>query len=364
MCAELKRSRLLRPPLSLNNIEEAKVTDDPYVIESRKVPPNRISAILANVPVLVQLLSLVTGVLGILVPGLGYLTHERRVLMLSLPREALEYGPYQAALTGFSVCWHLPWRMAYAATSGNGWVLSISLGILAILLTRGAIFRRCRRSPAKALVVLLLVQIPVVLVSLGYSLAVTLARNDAAEHHGKGPITLPERARFETRSWIENPTIEYRCRATELAGLSGWLMLLTVIMLRESRRHAAGSEGMFRTCFSLCGAGFLMLAVFLCGQIPTAHAYAQWGFSYPVVAEIATRCDEDLAKSLKGDTVRAWDISIGAKSEYLLVHRTDSARVKWFLRPVTQPGGGRCSSLAAETVIPPELDVTNGEARP
>ncbi len=75
-------------------------------------------------------------------------------------------------------------------------------------------------------------------------------------------------------------------------------------------------------------------------------------------------CDEDLAGSLKSGTATAGDISIGAKYEYVLVRRRDSTPERWFVRPLTRAGGGRCSSLAAQTVIPPPEIVAATELKP
>ena len=218
---------------------------------------------LANIPALVQLLSLLTGVLGILVPGLGYLAHERRVLMLNVPREFLEYGPYQSALTGFSVCWHMPWRMAHAATSGLSWMAVLSLGILAVFLFRRVIFRTWR-SPAGALAAFLLLEIPAVLVSLGYVQLVTVARNEAPRPPAGGEFTVLDRMQFQAHGWIQNSAPEKRVQADALAGVSGWLMLFTMTLFLESRRRAAVSDGVVRTFFRASGAVALLLSVFFC----------------------------------------------------------------------------------------------------
>jgi hypothetical protein len=330
------------------------MADDRYILESRGIEHDRFSAVLSNVPILVQLFSLVGGVLGILVPGLGYLTHERRVLMLSVPRESLEYGPYQAALTGFSVCWHLPWQMAYALTSGPNWMMGISLAVLTVILLRTLAIRKIFRPSTKTLAVLLVLQITGVVTSLGYSQVITLERNEVPQALGRGGFSLIERARLQTRGWIENPTPATRARASALAGLSGWLTLFAVTMMLESQRLAAKSRGAVRFCFKACQGAFLVLSVFLCGQIPTAHAYAQWGFTYPSVVGVAAKCDADLAKSIKSGEADAWDISMGAKYEYLLVRNANLKQGKWFVQPLIRPGGGKCSSLAADEVIPPE----------
>jgi hypothetical protein len=309
-------------------------------------PPSLISRLTKDIPTSIQVLGLVSGFIGVAVPGIGYLTHERRVQLLDLPREVFEYGPYQAALTGCAALWHLPWRMVNAMTVGNTLIRLVAITALVIAFFRKPLLRRWR-NPRMSLAAVTLLMVLVAISGKTYSNLITLQRDQQ-------PSMLSDHGRATTFEWLQNPNDANNVLVDALAGVIGWLILAATVAAIEFKLLARSpvtvvSRSAWAGVVSSCVALF-----FLIGQLPTAHAYASWGFRYPKVVGLSPKFDDTLAALLTGGKVWAWDVSLGAKAEYLLVKE---AGQPWRLQPMHRSGGGRCAALGAEEVIALDTNV-------
>jgi hypothetical protein len=305
---------------------------------------DRLTKAWGQIPQVLQLASAVSAFVVFVVPSLGYLALRHRALLLQLPEGVLTYPTEELALTGVALLWRLPWRMLAALfdVAAPTWIPSLLVLALCIAVQLG----RKRRATFQLIVSAALCA-GLILAALAYrELVVFDAIGAGARKIADDPLT---QARLETFQWLREGTKAAAARREALAGFGGWLLLLAGLVLARLWRldpPRRAFPGFVRRA-ALWGAG--VTALFLAGQIPRAHAYAQWGQSCPTVRGVVPGCAPGLQGiDLEHGPPRAWDVSVGARQEYILTLRGEQ-RV---LVPLRLASEGRCALLGSTQVVP------------
>lgn len=294
----------------------------------------RLVAAFDDIPATLQVLGALASFLVFLVPGFGLLVHRHRLLLIDVPEGALRYGADQLALAGITMLWRLPWRMLLALfeTATAFWAVTIAGVAFGLWLLR-------RRRAVPAIVTLGLLAL---MAWFALAFVQVTSFEQASISSLVGADGLKE-IRRETGSWLTNKDAhgQNRRRREALAGLLGWLTVATVVAWRL---HARCAPSPLRRPVDI---GFILLLLFLAGQLPRLHAYAYWGQEYPQVAEIDAACDAELRQELELGCAWGWHVSMGSTQELILLEK-DKRRI---LKPLTHPSGGSCISLFKTSIV-------------
>lgn len=295
----------------------------------------RIRLALRDIPLALQAASALGAVVVVVLPALGYLTHRHRLVLMDLPTGFLTYGPEELALTGASVIWALPWRVLYAIADPTTplFLPTLMLALLAVALVWGQRFVAeffVAKIGLGAVLVLFFVSL-----SYAYSLPYPTEGSLTSSLRGSGALS---RARLEASSWLSNSSDINRRNREAMAGFVGWLLLTAALAFRW-----LGPPPLQAATTKLGVAIAVLLVAFLFGQLPRAHAYAEWGWVYPKVVAIDAACGNHTPV----DPGAAWLVSLGAREEYLLREGDQGPE----LQPLNHPDGGRCSTLGRPGVV-------------
>lgn len=304
-----------------------------------------IRALLSEVPAVVQLGGAVAAVVLFAVPALGHLALSHRAELMGLPVGLVSYAPEHLALTGASMLWKLPWRMAYALVHGELFLTGAAW--LAVL---GAFLAGRPARMHSRLRVLALVGLSIVVLLGAVCLRRLLAPNGASLASGQ-MRDIVSMAEFEVHSWLVNPGELNRRRREALAGVGGWIGLLCGSLAVAWVDRSRGTHGAGRVSARVASALLALSTLFLIGQLPRAHALASWGRQAPRAHGIVEQCGQkDLGAALAAGLVDGWLVAPNAREEYLAILDHDPLSNLTFV-PLTEPEGGRCAVLGREEVV-------------
>ena len=245
--------------------------------------------------------------------GIGLLTHAAResLLHMFLP---LAYPHQNAILISLDVLWSLPWHTLTALFVGTG-VSQVAWLLVMLLVALLAVERWQPEKPSwrrRALPI----TVGVVIVLLFF--VISNYRGALFPEHVPGELgaafridmgpSLDQRISTETISWLQNQSPLNHDRRTGLAGLSGWLLVVLIVLVAQVRRRFEPWPLARRATLAV-----LALLLFLViTDLPRAHVIATWGVSYPTV-EIRENddCDEELREAIENGGCCAYDVSAG-----------------------------------------------------
>jgi hypothetical protein len=254
--------------------------------------------------------------------GLGFLALRDRESLIGL--HPLTYPHEHLLSTGADALGSLLWRGLWAFTAPHPGLQVSALALLALLAVLWAAGRFARRSPAARLAALVLTALFALLGAWLYSVALHSSLEEPAPRQalrcaGHLSRTLPDRAAFETCSWLVNGSEMNNERRRGLAGLLGWILLLTLGSLWIGIRLRGLGRTQSRLRWGVVGAHAL-IAIFLFRLWPLAHAYAEWGVSYPPVQFMdSDGCASEIARAVAAGQCCAFDVSEGAQAPVLLL---------------------------------------------
>jgi len=273
-------------------------------------------------------LALLAALVAAGLPLLGLRTQRMRELLLGLP--ALTYPAGELAATGWEALSSLPGKALGAFFLGHPTVRWGSLALLALALAWLRAGGRPRPRPWRLAAGLTVSGLGLMLTTLFYIVALQAHLN--APSGGTDRLScagLSSPVAFETCSWLANEGNDGRREA--LNGILVWLLAATGVGAWAGWR-ARGSPAPTVAAVLRRGLVVLHLALLpaLLAQLPLAHAFGRWGWSYQPVTGLSTTCDElDLARQIAAEACFAYDVSAGAEPPLLL------------LRGLCTPSGGQ-----------------------
>ncbi len=245
--------------------------------------------------------------------GIGLLTHAAResLLHMFLP---LAYPHQNAVLISLDVLWSLPWHTLTALFVGTG-VSQVAWLLVGLLVGLPAVERWQTKKPSSRRAALP-ITVGVVIVLLFF--VISSYRGALFPEHVPGGLgaafridmgpSLGQRISTETISWLQNQSPLNRDRRAGLAGLSGWLLVVLIVLVAQVRRRFEPWPLARRATLAV-----LALLLFLViTDLPRAHVIATWGVSYPTVeVRESEDCDNKLREAIENGSCCAYDVSAG-----------------------------------------------------
>jgi TIR domain-containing protein len=254
---------------------------------------------------------------------LGFLALRARERLIGIP--PLSYPKEHLLATGADALGSLLWRGLAALVAPHPALRWSAATLLALVIGLMALGRLVRRRGGMLLIAL---AVSAVSLSAGvwlYTAAVHLGIESPATAQGlscAGEFSsrLDQLAAFETCSWLINGTPANERRRHGLGGLLGWLILACLVAAWATLRARGLERRQAIATWGLLGL-FGLLVLCLLRLLPMAHAYAEWGLSYPPVKlrPDEPTCDPALARAISQEVCCAADVSAGAEGVALFV---------------------------------------------
>jgi hypothetical protein len=294
---------------------------------------------------------------------LGLAAQRARERLIGIP--PLSYPKPYLFRTGLEALWSLPWRGLATLAAPHPALRSSALTLLALTIGLLLVGRLASARPAVGVAAL---TVSAVLLSAGawlYAAAIHSTLVPSAPGSGLGcvsePAASPDRlAALAACTWLASDRPADESRRRGLAGLLGWLALAALAGTWAGARANGPTSRPPRARWGLA-ALHALTALLLLSLLPAAHAYGEWGVSYPAVIprdQAAPACDQPLLRTISQRVCCAANVAAGAEGMALflwgggcpehsgLVAAKDMAAIGasscLVERPQMRPIGSRC----------------------